>query len=132
VSETTGVVGPLVVPGRTPCLRCVSLARGERDPHWPVLAAQLVGAAPTVEPCDVVLASLVSSLAAREALAWIDGADRPATCGGVLEYDLRAGTLRRRTVTAHPSCGCGALDAAAPDTRAHGTGADTGALSTAG
>jgi hypothetical protein len=36
------VVGPLVVPGRGPCLRCLHLHRCDRDPAWPRLAAQLV------------------------------------------------------------------------------------------
>ena len=38
-------VGPLVVPGRTPCLSCRDGHERERDPAWPVLHAQLVGAA---------------------------------------------------------------------------------------
>jgi bacteriocin biosynthesis cyclodehydratase domain-containing protein len=105
VRETTGVVGPLVVPGRTPCLRCLALARGERDPQWPALSAQLIGDHVT-EPCDVVLASLVASVAAMQALAFLDGADEPAAVGGVLEYDAGRGTLRRRSIGVHPACGC--------------------------
>ncbi|MCS3842064.1 hypothetical protein HDC95_000329 [Microbacterium sp. AK031] len=38
-------VGPLVVPGRTPCLACRDGHERERDPAWPMLHAQLVGAA---------------------------------------------------------------------------------------
>ncbi len=38
-------VGPLVVPGRTPCLSCRDGHERERDPAWPILHAQLVGAA---------------------------------------------------------------------------------------
>lgn len=34
------VVGPLVVPGETSCLRCVHLHRRDRDPHWPLRAVQ--------------------------------------------------------------------------------------------
>jgi bacteriocin biosynthesis cyclodehydratase domain-containing protein len=105
VRETTGVVGPLVLPGRTPCLRCLALARGERDPQWPALSAQLVGD-PVTEPCDVVLASLVASVAGLQALALIDGDDAPATVGGVLEYDAVRGALRRRSISVHPACGC--------------------------
>lgn len=111
VQETTGVVGPLVVPGHTSCLRCLSLARSDRDPSWPSLAAQLVGDQPTDEPCDVVLASLVASLVAMQALAYIDGKGEIASVGAVLEYDLAAQSLRRRSVQPHPLCGCGALHA---------------------
>ena len=108
VTETTGVVGPLVVPGRTPCLRCVALARGERDPRWPSMAAQLLGGGAVAEACDVTLATLVASLAAMQVLAYVDGEPELASYGGTLEYDLGSGTLRRRTVMAHPACGCGA------------------------
>lgn len=108
VRETTAAVGPFVVPGRTPCLRCVELARGERDPLWPSLAAQLVGAQPAVEPCDVALATFAASLATVHALAWIDAHELPPSAGGLLEFDLADGRLRRRSLAAHPACGCGA------------------------
>lgn len=37
-------VGPLVIPGRTPCLSCRDGHERERDASWPTLHAQLVGA----------------------------------------------------------------------------------------
>src|SRR3712207_7110553 len=50
VRGETGVVGPLVVPGATGCLRCADLHRRDRDPRWPALAAQLTaGEAPRSE-----------------------------------------------------------------------------------
>src|SRR5215217_3579448 len=61
VRETTAVVGPLVLPGRTGCLRCADLHRADRDPAWPVVAAQLIGIRRRRdEPCDVVLATLAA------------------------------------------------------------------------
>jgi hypothetical protein len=50
VRDTVGVVGPLVLPGRTACLRCLDLTRADRDPDWPVLAAQLTQPARTPPP----------------------------------------------------------------------------------
>ena len=38
--------GPLVTPGRGPCLRCLDLHRCDRDPAWPALLAQLALPAP--------------------------------------------------------------------------------------
>jgi len=32
--EAIGVVGPLVLPGRWTCLRCVDLSKAARDPAW--------------------------------------------------------------------------------------------------
>lgn len=109
VSETTAFIGPLVLPGRTPCLRCLAIGRGDRDPVWPALAAQLVSDPAATEACDVVLATLAAAHAALETLAWVDG-ERPATVGGILELRLDDARLRRRSVTAHPGCGCGAAD----------------------
>jgi bacteriocin biosynthesis cyclodehydratase domain-containing protein len=113
VRETSAVIGPLVLPGISPCLRCVELARADRDPVWPVLAAQLVGDARAVEPCDVTLATAAAALAAMHALAWIDDplAVSPLI-GGIVEIALADLSVRRRTVAAHPDCGC------SPDTAA--------------
>jgi bacteriocin biosynthesis cyclodehydratase domain-containing protein len=114
IRETTAVIGPFVLPGQTPCLRCVELTRGDRDPAWPVLAAQLIGERHSVEPCDVALASAAASIVALHILAWLDrGIDPPPpTVAGTLELALSDLRLRRRTVAAHPGCGCGAIDAA--------------------
>jgi bacteriocin biosynthesis cyclodehydratase domain-containing protein len=106
VRDVTAVVGPLVVPGHTPCLRCLELGRGERDPAWPRLAAQLVGEPAAVEPCDIVLATSAAALAAAQLLALVDGVERPATMGGVLELGAADGRVRRRSVSSHPACGC--------------------------
>jgi bacteriocin biosynthesis cyclodehydratase domain-containing protein len=108
VRETTALVGPLVLPGHTGCLRCGDLHRCDRDPAWPVVAAQLVGVRRRrEEPCDVVLATLAASLAALQCLAHLDG--RPASATGAsLELGLADGRLRRRTWPAHPRCDCGA------------------------
>jgi bacteriocin biosynthesis cyclodehydratase domain-containing protein len=113
VRATSAAVGPLVLPGRTPCIRCLELSRGDRDRGWPTLAAQLAWSPRTVDPCDLSLATLAASMASLHALTWIDtaGESPPASCGGLLDYDLLDGRLRRRTVRAHPDCGCGA----APD-----------------
>ena len=87
------------------------LARADRDPHWAALTAQLTGDSRSVESCDVILATIAASLAAAQVLAVLDVADaRPATVGGVLEMCLDDGQLRRRSIAAHPSCGCGAAD----------------------
>ena len=123
--ETTATVGPLVAPGRGPCLRCVDLHRCDRDPDWPLVAAQLSpargglrrggGPGAAREACDVVLATCAAALAALMVLAWVDGCD-PAEEGpdhpGRVEpgtaYVLRlpGGRPRARTYATHPRCGC--------------------------
>ncbi|HEX5996434.1 MAG TPA: ThiF family adenylyltransferase [Jiangellales bacterium] len=105
VVELTGMVGPLVVPGRTPCLRCLELHRGDRDPAWPRIAAQAAHRGTTVAACDVTLATQVAALAAQQVLAFLDGFS-PATVDGTIEVSLPYGLPRRRSWHQHPACGC--------------------------
>lgn len=107
VAETAGTVGPLVVPGRTSCLRCHDLIRTDRDPDWPALAAQLArpGAPGTRVACDVVLATAVASQAALQILTFLD-TGCAATMDGTLHLRLPEGTVRRRSWHVHPACGC--------------------------
>jgi hypothetical protein len=111
--ERVGVVGPLVVPGRTPCLRCLDLHRVDRDRAWPMVSAQLaapgrtLGATATVAACDVVLATAVAAHAALAALAYLDDpAAQSPLCGAGLELRPPLGRPRRRAWGSHPSCGC--------------------------
>lgn len=100
-----GSVGPLVLPGLTSCLRCADLHRRDRDPAWPVLAAQLASAARRGNRCGAALTSLVTSIAAVQILAFLDGED-PAVVDGSLEVQLPDWRVRRRTRHPHPDCEC--------------------------
>jgi hypothetical protein len=108
VREATGVVGPLVLPGRTPCLRCLDLTRSDLDPAWPVLAHQLPAAGEGDQGCDGPLALAVAAQAAMQVLAMADGTTEPAALGGTLEMALPDWRWRRRSWPLHPDCGCGA------------------------
>ncbi|MBL7489511.1 thiamine biosynthesis protein ThiF [Frankia sp. AgW1.1] len=136
VRETTGVVGPLVVPGLTACLHCQHLHRFAADAAWPLLALQLARRAePGPDACEVTLATLVGALAAAQALAFLDagpakaggpaepagaapspheafGGPVPATAGGTLEIATPDWRIRRRTWPLHPDCPCRAARSA--------------------
>jgi len=107
-SEAIGVVGPLVLPGSTACLRCLDLTRAERDPAWPLILAQLARGGADPPACDTVLAVAVAAQAAGQALAFID---RPvaasAVTNGTLELVLPDWRWRRRTWQPHDRCECG-------------------------
>ncbi|HEX9065643.1 MAG TPA: hypothetical protein VF843_11080, partial [Streptosporangiaceae bacterium] len=62
--EAIGVVGPLVLPGRTSCLRCLDYARAASDPSWPLILAQIEQRRPEPAACDTVLATAVAAQAA--------------------------------------------------------------------
>ena len=116
VRGETGVVGPLVVPGVTSCLRCADLHRRDADPRWPRLAAQLTaGDAP---PSGATVTCLLTAVtAALQVLAYLDGTGAPATLDATVE--LRPPDLlpRIRRWSAHPACGCGAAPAGRVRTR---------------
>ncbi len=103
VRDTVGVVGPLVLPGRSACLRCLDLARTDRDPDWPALAVQLADRPSTA--CDAVLAASVSAQAALQVLSLLDGLV-PAAVDGSLELSLPDWRWRRRSWSPHPDCDC--------------------------
>ena len=101
------VVGPLVVPGLGPCLRCLDLHRGDRDPAWPKVLAQLLyPAGQPAEPEEAATATLVAGLAALQVLTWLDGVARPASLGATLEVELPDGLVAGRPWASHPGCGC--------------------------
>jgi hypothetical protein len=105
--EAIGVVGPMVVPGKSACLRCLDLARTDRDPAWPLILAQLAGTGPKPPACGAALAAAVAAHAASQALAFIDRVAPPAAVvNGTLELVLPDWQWRRRTWLPHQKCSC--------------------------
>lgn len=117
--EGVGVVGPLVYPGRTACLGCLDLVRGDLDPRWPAVSAQLAGRVGVADPAAV---TATVGLAVAQVVAAVEGGHTPAL-STTLELDVTAGVLRSRTWSAHPDCRCGA--GRAPVDRASQPGGDT-------
>jgi bacteriocin biosynthesis cyclodehydratase domain-containing protein len=106
-SEAIGIVGPLVLPGRTSCLRCLDHFRAGNDPAWPLILAQIATRRPDPNACDAVLAASVAAQAAAQALTAIDKVpSASATVNGTLELVLPDWRWRRRTWRPHPSCSC--------------------------
>ncbi len=105
VRGQTGVVGPLVVPGVTSCLRCADLHRRDADPRWPVLAAQLTAGGDV--PSGSTLTCWATALAAaQQALAYLDGSGSPAALSAVVELRPPDLAPRLRPGPPHPTCGC--------------------------
>ena len=102
-----GVVGPLVLPGRTACLRCLELQRCGRDPGWPTRRGAARRAAGRADPAAT---AATAALGVAQALAALDstcsGGARPPTCEATLELDATAGR-RSPGLGPDPACGAG-------------------------
>ena len=105
------VVGPTVIPGASPCLRCTDMFRARRDPRWPFVAAQLIGRTP-----DAGVPALTA--AAALVLAEVSATREPdaplQTVGATVEINPAEGLWRRLEWPAAPHCNCGAAAGARP------------------
>jgi hypothetical protein len=108
--DGAGVVGPLVLPGRSACLCCVDLHRTDRDPAWPALAVQLrdlVGSGDRATVLATValalgqLQQIITAVQNRPAPAPV-----PATVGATVEVDVGTQSIVARRWPRHPLCGC--------------------------
>ncbi|WP_431952711.1 hypothetical protein [Nocardia lijiangensis] len=110
VRDGRGVVGPLVLPGETSCLRCADLTRVDYDAEWPHLAAQLLGRVGHASPAAI---AATAALALGELEAILDCSPRrpPATLDATLELDLDSHLLQRRYWAPHAECGCRTINA---------------------
>ncbi len=102
--ERDAVVGPLVRPGHTSCLRCVELYRTDRDPQWPAVAAQV--ASHRFPPRDPSLLDLAAAVTVAQALQGLDGITTPLSEGTSLELSLDDPVPTLRPWPGHPRCGC--------------------------
>ncbi|WP_460700681.1 hypothetical protein [Nocardia thraciensis] len=113
IRDGRGVVGPLVLPGGTSCLRCADLTRRERDADWPHLAAQLLGRIGYGSPAMI---AATAALALRDLEIVISGKPDPPprTLDTTLELDPDTHQVHRRPWPAHAACGCRAILTAPP------------------
>ncbi|MGW4738890.1 hypothetical protein [Nocardia xishanensis] len=111
IRDGRGIVGPLVLPGETSCLRCADLTRVDYDADWPHLAAQLLGRVGHASPAAI---AATAALALGELEAILDCSPRrpPATLDATLELDIDSHLLQRRYWAPHAACGCRTIGAA--------------------
>lgn len=105
----SALLGPLVRPGRTACLRCADAARADADPAWTALVAQLDS--PLQRPvgaradASAVLVATVVAATATTVLGFLDGMCTPCD-GAVLRWSADCGPPRLDPLPPHPRCGC--------------------------
>ncbi|CEA08691.1 ThiF family protein [Arthrobacter saudimassiliensis] len=87
-------VGPLLVPGRTPCLDCLRLAHPELLAEGPAGTEDTAGS------------GAAAGLAVLQVLAFIEARVRPAAWSAVLRVRSADGWVGRLPLEQHPECLC--------------------------
>ncbi|HEX3287750.1 MAG TPA: TOMM precursor leader peptide-binding protein [Mycobacterium sp.] len=112
VRDGAGLVGPLVLPGVTSCLRCADLHRSDRDAAWPAVASQLRDAVGTADRATVLATAALALnqvdrviAAVRGGLAVNRAPHPPSTLDTTLEFDVNSGSTVARRWARHPRCG---------------------------
>lgn len=112
--EGSAVLGPWIVPGTTPCLRCIDAHHTDRDSSWPLLVRQYADASARdrrdgqPEPVDPALAAIATGWLARDLATFLAGG-QPSTWGATLHLPPDLAGFEVRTWLRHPQCGCGGL-----------------------
>ncbi|MGW7515741.1 ThiF family adenylyltransferase [Streptomyces sp. NPDC054796] len=110
VLEGMGVVGPLVLPGASPCAECLTRNGAEREPGWPLVVGQWRTGGRRrsgVPACDMALATMVAGATASYALSFLDG-DGGCGAGYRLRFTLPHLVPETEHLAPHPECPCGA------------------------
>lgn len=98
-------VGPIVIPGKTPCLRCCALHRADAGEQF---AGETATTAPSTRGesagVDPVLTMLATTAAVAALRHWIDAPHDAPTRR--LDFQLPDLSPRSREVRAHHACGC--------------------------
>jgi bacteriocin biosynthesis cyclodehydratase domain-containing protein len=125
--DGVATIGPLVEPGRTPCLYCLEHFRRDADPSWAAIAAQLWGRRSSAE--TPLVSREIAALASRIAIQRLSES-RPAPALPVaatsLRLDVESGKQTRRDWMPHPSCGCLELPMTGLASHASGNGNGNG------
>ncbi len=109
VAHDTALIGPLVVPGDTSCLRCVHLHHRDRDPSWPVRSVQWAHRRTCALPPSE-LTGWVTYVTSRLLADWCDarlGHRHDSTWRNMaLRLARGADAPVREERPVHPLCGC--------------------------
>jgi molybdopterin/thiamine biosynthesis adenylyltransferase len=95
-------IGPLVVPGRTPCLECAEAAARLRHPLYDELADHRARGS-TPDAAMAPTAGVAGALLASEALHHLLGLDAASAAGAAI-VDLRTLQIERAPVAREPGC----------------------------
>jgi len=111
-------IGPLVVPGQSPCWECLEIGARRQYPLYDEVV-QAQAARPTPVATTGPLSGVVGSLLAQEVFACVTGTNRPATLGRAVTIDCA--TLDVSTQVVEPDDSCAACAASRRAAEVDGT-----------
>ena len=98
------LIGPLVIPGQSPCARCVEMALEDQNPTWREIAMERLWK--PISEVPVALAHHIAGLVALEILHFMDEG-RSELVGKRIGLDYQRPTQEvPQSFTLHPACGC--------------------------
>jgi bacteriocin biosynthesis cyclodehydratase domain-containing protein len=103
------LMGPLVEPGRTPCLFCLEHYRRDADASWSAIASQLWGRRSLAE--TALVSTEVAARVSRLVLRRLEGSAQSGRSLAARSFRLAVdtGEVTRRDWMPHPDCGCVAI-----------------------
>ncbi|WKG05283.1 cyclodehydratase [Mycolicibacterium sp. HK-90] len=113
VRDGAGLVGPLVIPGKTSCLQCADLHRTDRDAAWPAVANQLRGAVGSASRATILATAALALRQVDLVIRAVGHPDTgqpapavPPTLNTTLELDADGYSIAARHWSRHPECPC--------------------------
>lgn len=102
VHAGVATLGPLVVPGRTACLRCYDHVRTGTDPWWPHTLLDLMHRRPAADP---VAMDWAAANCATE-LGWFCHWGESGLVDGMMQMSRSTPGVLSCELSAHPDCRC--------------------------
>lgn len=101
-------LGPLVIPGKTPCQRCIDLYLNEQDPTWAAVSAQLSARESKLKTSSAYAA--FSSVATHVINSYIEqGHSEQYWSHHSGHFDTHTGIWSYKEWSLHERCGCAGL-----------------------
>ena len=102
IRHDKSMVGPLVIPGQSSCLRCAYLHRRDQDLTWP---QQVIGWRNSIQfsTADPILTYTTAAFTVNVIRTWIDGFH---PTNRAWSSSLPLPVFREEPRPAHPLCGC--------------------------
>lgn len=108
IGDSTVRIGPVIEPGRGPCLWCIDRELTDQDSAWPAIVSQLWGRRSAAD--HGIVATETASIAARQILQRRDGPSAsPRLTSTSTSIDTETGAISKTQWATHPECGCAVL-----------------------